>query len=108
MRQHARVPRMEASMDQSQIGSRFRRVAPFALAGVGVYAVIAYGSSMLTGPSDHLLVQRATTADQVAAASGAAAGSAPAQAPGPAPAAGAGGQGGTVGPAVRPPATPPR
>ena len=65
-------------MAQSGRGSRFRRVLPFAVVGVGVYAAVAYGSSMFNSAPTHLVAQRVTPADQTIAA---ATGPAPAAAP---------------------------
>src|SRR5262249_10143637 len=65
----AEAPRMEASMDQSGKGSRFRRVLPFALAGVGAYAALALGSStVITAPTPTLAPRRTPAAQTVRAA----------------------------------------
>jgi hypothetical protein len=96
------APRMEASMDQSGKGSRFRRVLPFALAGVGVYAVVAYGSSMFNSAPTHLVAQRVTPADQMIAAADPVPAAAPVQLPGQSPVTGAVGQVGSVGRDVLP------
>jgi hypothetical protein len=101
MRRCWSAPRMEASMDQSGKGSRFRRVLPFALAGVGVYAIVAYGSSMFNSAPTHLVAQRVTPADQmVSTADPLPAG--PVQVPGQSPVTGAVSQVGTIGRDVLP------
>jgi hypothetical protein len=89
------APRMEASMDQSGKGSRFRRVLPFALAGVGVYAAVAYGSSMFNSAPTRLMAQSVTPAAQTIAADPVA--PAPAQVPGQSPVTAAVGQVGQAG-----------
>jgi hypothetical protein len=88
---------MEASMDQSGKGSRFRRVLPFALAGVGVYAAVAYGSSMFNSVPAHLVAQRVTPADQTIAAADPVPAAAPVQVPGQSPVTTAVGQVGQTG-----------
>jgi hypothetical protein len=93
---------MEASMDQSGKGSRFRRVLPFALAGVAVYAVVAYGSSMFNSGPTHLVAQRVTPADQMIAAADPVPAAAPVQVPGQSPVTGAVSQVGSVGRDVLP------
>jgi hypothetical protein len=93
---------MEASMDQSGKGSRFRRVLPFALAGVGVYAIVAYGSSMFNSGPTRLVAQRVTPADQMIAAADPVPAAAPVQLPGQSPVTGAVSQVGSVGRDVLP------
>jgi hypothetical protein len=83
---------MEASMDQSSgKGWRLRRVLPFALGGVGLYAAIAYGSAVLDGPT-HLVAQRVVPADQVVSPADPLPAGAPVQVPGQPPVSGAIGQ----------------
>ncbi len=89
-------------MDQSGKASRFRRVLPFALAGVGVYAAVAYGSSMFSSAPTHLVAQRANPTEQAIAAADPLPASAPVQLPGQAPVSGAVAQVGTLGRDVLP------
>lgn len=89
-------------MDQSGKGSRFRRVLPFALAGVGVYAVVAYGSSMFNAAPTHLVAQRVAPADQMIAAADPLPAAAPVQLAGQSPIASAIGQAGQAGSDVLP------
>jgi len=91
-------------MDHSGKGSKFRRVLPFALAGVGVYAVVAYGSSMFNSTPTRLVAQRVAPAEQVVATSDQAAAvpAGPVQVPGQAPVSGALGQVGQIGQDVLP------
>lgn len=89
-------------MDQSGKGSRFRRVLPFALAGVGVYAVVAYGSSMFNSAPTHLVAQRVAPADQMVAAGDPLPAAAPVQVPGQSPVTTAVGQAGQLGNDVLP------
>lgn len=84
-------------MDQSGLGSRFRRVLPFALAGVGIYAVVAYGTSMFSSAPTHLVAQRVAPADQMIASGDPLPAAAPVQLPGQAPVTSAVGQLGQVG-----------
>ena len=87
-------------------GSRLRRVLPFALAGVGVYAAVAYGTAMFNSAPTHLVAQRVIPADQtIAAADPLPANPLPAgpvQVPGQAPISGTVGRVGTVGRDVLP------
>ncbi len=89
-------------MVQSGKASRFRRVLPFALAGVGVYSAVAYGSSMFSSAPTHLVAQRANPTEQAIAAADPLPASAPVQLPGQALVGGAVGQVGTVGRDVLP------
>jgi hypothetical protein len=94
---------MEASMDQTcGKGSRLRRVLPFALAGVGVYAAVAYGSAMFGGAPAHLVAQKVIPADQMIVANDPLPAAAPVQMPGQSPVTGAVGQVQTVGRDVLP------
>ncbi len=73
-------------------GSRLRRALPFALAGVGVYAVVAYGSAMFNGTPAHLVSERLTPANQVISSADPLPASAPVQLPSQAPLGHAAGQ----------------
>jgi hypothetical protein len=54
-------------MDQSRgVGSKFRRVLPFGLAALGVYAVVAYGSAMFSSPKSQLVAQNSALPAQQA------------------------------------------
>jgi hypothetical protein len=60
---------MEASMDQTcEKGSRSRRILPYALAGVGMYAAIAYGSALFTSAPTQLTARPIAPADQMISA----------------------------------------
>jgi hypothetical protein len=77
---------MEASMDLSGKGSRSRRILPIALAGVGVYAAVAYGRTMIDSAPANQAAQRVASTDPVVGASEPAA---TAQVPGRSPVGGA-------------------